>query len=184
MVCMALLVHAYPCVCVCFFWLSSYLDKLVLRPFLPIVVCAVFFACCVRRIIHRSSCSKSISFIIWRSRKSGLSSRKFVTCSGDRSNDDTKQNLMHQQLVGHFFVGRFGLFCYVQWNYGMCIWWWTFMCFRVCVCVRLKIGWIKEIICKMQNLLELVLIYDLFVSYTVLPLLWYVPEKEEKEEVK
>lgn len=173
--CVALLVHAYPCVCVCcvcFFWLSSYLDKLVLRPFLPIVVCAVFFACCVRRIIHRSNCSKSISFIMWRSRKSGLSSRKFVTCSGDRSNDDTKQNLMDQQLVGHFFVGRFGVFCYVQWHYEMHM----MMHFYVLPCV-----WIKEIIGKMRNSLELVLMYDLFVSYTVLPLLWYVPERGEKK---
>lgn len=51
-----------------------YLDKLVLRPFRQPNDVA-FLACCVRRIIQRSNCSSSISFIIWRSRKSGLSNK-------------------------------------------------------------------------------------------------------------
>lgn len=62
-----------------------YLDKLVFRPFLPIEeYCdwADFFDCCVRRIIHRSNCSNSTSFMMCRSRKSGLSIRNDVTCSG------------------------------------------------------------------------------------------------------
>lgn len=68
----------------------GYLDRLVLRPFLP-PLCAAFFACCVRRIIHRSSCSNSTSFIMCRSRKSGLSNKYAVTCSGNRSENKNIQ---------------------------------------------------------------------------------------------
>lgn len=64
---------------------KMHLDKLVFRPFLQTDDCVVFFDCCVRRIIQRSNCSSSISFIIWRSRKSGFSSKYAVTCSADKS---------------------------------------------------------------------------------------------------
>lgn len=84
-----LILFFFLCVSVVFYLLRTnrdYLDRLVLRPFLPpLDVCAVFFACCVRRIIHRSNCSNSTSFIMWRSRKSGLSNKYSVTCSGDKS---------------------------------------------------------------------------------------------------
>lgn len=82
-----------------------YLDKLVLRPFRQTDDVA-FLACCVRRIIQRSNCSSSISFIIWRSRKSGLSNKYAVTFSADKSTkikwkstDKTQKNVISGRFI-------------------------------------------------------------------------------------